>query len=284
MTINPTALPLLPPLNLHTAIAGQGFPILCLHGHPGAGYCMSVFTSMLGQRHWTIAPDLRGYGQSRALQPFAMGQHLIDLDALLDRLHVSRFVALGWSLGGILALELALRHPDRVSGLILVATAARPWGNHPRTGWMDDVLTGLASLVNWVNPGNPWGIETLGKRSLYRYLIQQHTPTAYEFLAREALPAYLQTSAYARDALNQALRSGYNRLPDLEMIQCPSLILAGEGDRHITAASSLETAKRLPNCESQIYPDVAHLFPWEIGDRVQADIQRWLDTHPEITA
>lgn len=244
---------------------------------------MSVFTSRLSLHYQAIAPDLRGYGQSRASQPFEMGQHLIDLDALIERLHLSRFIVLGWSLGGILALELALRHPERVSGLILVATAARPWGSHPKTGWMDDVMTGVASLVNWVTPGNPWGIEALGKRSLYRYLIQQHTPTAYEFLAREAFPAYLQTSAYARNALDRALRSGYNRLPELSKIRCPSLVLAAEGDRHITAASSLETAKHLPLCESHLYPNVAHLFPWEIGDRVQADISAWLQTHPEVT-
>jgi pimeloyl-ACP methyl ester carboxylesterase len=242
---------------------------------------MSVFTSVLSQQFWAIAPDLRGYGKSRASRPFEMAQHLVDLEALLERLHINRFAILGWSLGGILALELALRHPERVSALMLIAAAARPWGNHPPTGWPDEVMTGLASLVNWVNPGGRWGIELLGKRSLYRYLIQQHTPEAYRFLAKEALPAYWQTSAYARRALGRALRSGYNRLPDLARIQCPTLVLAAESDRHITAASSLETAKRLPQCDWRVYPNVAHLFPWEIGDRVQADLVQWIAAHPE---
>ena len=51
------------PLNVY--VRGAGFPILCLHGHPGSGNSMSVFTQHLSGRFQTIAPDLRGYGKSR---------------------------------------------------------------------------------------------------------------------------------------------------------------------------------------------------------------------------
>ncbi|MEO0319864.1 MAG: alpha/beta fold hydrolase, partial [Pseudomonadota bacterium] len=44
---------------------GTGPPLLCLHGHPGTGRCMSVFTDVLSRDFTTIAPDLRGYGRSR---------------------------------------------------------------------------------------------------------------------------------------------------------------------------------------------------------------------------
>ena len=261
-------------LNVHQQ--GSGYPILCLHGHPGSGSSMSVFTRPLGTQFWAIAPDLRGYGNSRTNQPFQMRDHLTDLEALLDRLQVDECLVLGWSLGGILAMELALKLPERVRGLILIATAARPRGNHPPISWEDNLYTGIASLLNRIQPGWQWNIDTFGRRSLYRYLIQQHTPTAYQYLADEALLAYLQTSTAATRALNEALRQGYNRLPDLIKIQCPCLVMAGEADRHITATASRETAERLPNSRWHLYPDVAHLFPWEIPDQVAGDIQIWL--------
>ncbi len=267
---------------LHTLVQGQGFPILCLHGHPGSGDSLSVFTQHLSQRFLTIAPDLRGYGRSRTQATFAMTDHLDDLEALLDRQQVSRCLLLGWSLGGILALELALRQPDRVSGLILVATAARPRSSHPAISWQDNAYTGVASLLNWLSPGWQWNIETFGQRSLYRYLIQQHTPTAYHYFAKEALPAYLQTSGHATRALYVALQQGYNRLADLSRIQCPCLVLAGADDRHITAASSLETAQHLPNAQWHCYPNTAHLFPWEIPDVVRRDIDQWLAHNPDV--
>ncbi len=267
---------------LNVLVQGQGFPILCLHGHPGSGQSMSVFTNHLSKQFKTLAPDLRGYGKSQTSQEFEMIDHLTDLERLLNQHQVERCLILGWSLGGILALEMALRSPDRVSGLILVATSARPWGNHPPISWQDNVLTGIAAILNRLNPGWQWNIETFGQRSLFRYLIQQHTPETYYYLAQEAMPAYLQTSQQATRALFRAIRQGYNRLPDVAQIQCPCLVLAGECDRHITAVSSQETAKTLPNAEWHCYPNTAHLFPWEIPTQVLTEIDQWIYCHPQV--
>lgn len=265
-------------LTLAVEIAGQGEPLLCLHGHPGSAQCMSMFTHHLGDRFRTIAPDLRGYGKSQTNQPFEMEDHLADLEALVDRLQLDRFMILGWSLGGILAIELALRRPRQVKGLILVATAARPRGNHPPISWQDNLYTGIAGVINKIKPGWDWNIETFGKRSLFRHLIQQHKASTYQHLADEAVSAYLNTSTGANRALQnaQVRRVRYDRLSDLAQITSPALMLAGECDRHITAQSSQETADSLTNCQFKLYSNTAHLFPWEISEQVLADIDLWL--------
>lgn len=250
---------------------------MCLHGHPGSGRSLAVFTQPLSAQFQTIAPDLRGYGSSQVSRPFVMTDHLTDLEALLEDQQIDRCLVLGWSLGGILAMELALRFPDRVQGLILVATAARPWGDHPAITLMDNINTGIAGIVNRLRPGWQWNIDTFGKRSLFRYLVQQHTPRTYQYLADAALPAFLQTSSHATRALFSSIQQGYNRLPALSQITAPCLVLAGDCDRHITAAASREMLTVLPNAEYHGYPNTAHLFPWEIPDQVIADIEDWLD-------
>ncbi|HIK21886.1 MAG TPA: alpha/beta hydrolase [Synechococcus sp. M44_DOE_062] len=265
-------------LQLYYRTWGEGIPslpILMLHGHPGNADCMAVFADAVAGMHPCVAPDLRGYGRSQVADPFEMEDHLEDLERLLDCLGWQECLVLGWSLGGILALELALRLPERVKGLVLVASAACPRSNHPPIDFWDQINTGIASLLNWVWPGWEWNIETFGRRSLYRYLMQQQTPTAYR-LAHMALPAYLHTSPQARQALRAALQRGYNREGELHRICIPVLLMAAEQDCHITVSSSLATARALPHCTCIVYPNVAHLFPWEIPDQVGQDLRRWL--------
>ncbi|WP_159790370.1 alpha/beta fold hydrolase [Sodalinema gerasimenkoae] len=270
-------------IDLYTDIRGEGMPILCLHGHPGNSQSLSVFTDALSPHYRTISPDLRGYGRSHTSLPFSMEAHLEDLEALLTRLDLDKFWLLGWSLGGILALELALRHPEQVLGIIGVATAARPRSEHPPVSRAMLAYSALAGISNGVFPGRQWIIDHWGRRSLFRYLVSRQTPAVYRYLAREGISAYLGTTPLARRALSQALRDGYDRRSQLSQLHCPCLWLIGEGDRHITPASSHETARLLPHCDVRVYEETAHLFPWEVPHLVCQDILTWL-THPERQA
>lgn len=266
-------------MKLNTEIKGKGLPILCLHGHPGSAATMSVFTNYLSHQYQTITPDLRGYGKSRYSREFLIKEHLQDLTQLLDQNNINNCLLLGWSLGGIIAMELALAMPQRFKGMILIATAAHPLSNHPQPTWQDLLFTGVGGIVNYFKPGWEWNIETFGKRSLFRYLISNHSPESYNYLAKEGVAAYFQTSKAANNALFTAIGQGYNRLEELHQIDIPCLMLSGESDRHIIAYASQKTAQNLKNCQYINYPQVAHLFPWEIPDQVLADIQRWLENN-----
>lgn len=268
-------------MRLHVEVKGQGYPILCLHGHPGTGRSLSVFTNHLSQSYQTITPDLRGYGKSRAQENYKMEQHLEDLELMLNSLGIENCLVLGWSLGGILGMELALKFPQQIRGLILVATAAYPRSSHPEVTNLELIYSAVAGIFNWIRPGWRWNIETFGKRSLFRYLMHRQTTQGYRYLAIEGTAAYLQTSRYANRALQAALKAHYNRLAELHRITCPCLVLAGSEDRHITPEASFETAQHLPNAHWQCYRDTAHLFPWEIPSQVLQDIETWLDQYQQ---
>jgi pimeloyl-ACP methyl ester carboxylesterase len=276
--------------------------VLCLHGHPGNSEAIQTFVSYFRERDLeTIAPDLRGYGSNQVQTSFTMSAHIDDLWNLLMRDQAdledgksTEYLILGWSLGGILAIELALQNlansldpqiKPRITGLILIATAAKPRSSLPKIAWWEyaNLVTAvilhlaLSQVFSKSSTKPRWHIDLFGKRSLISYLIQQHTETAYDHIATTGAKAYLQTSRYAHRALSQALRQGYDRTQDLAKIQIPCLAIAAEQDRHITAASTAETAHLLPNCEFICYPHTAHLLPWEIGDRLLADIDAWIE-------
>jgi proline iminopeptidase len=111
----------LPPVttDLPATLEGDGPPLLCLHGGPG----MSDYLGILGEETdgWRrITYTQRGLAPSTTDGPFSVAQHVADAVAVLDDLGIQDTVVLGHSWGGFLAAVLAIEHPERVRGLLLV--------------------------------------------------------------------------------------------------------------------------------------------------------------------
>ncbi|MFN8542909.1 MAG: alpha/beta hydrolase [Candidatus Binatia bacterium] len=103
--------------------AGSGTPVLLVHGWT----CNRTFwhrqVQALRDRHTVITVDLRGHGESsRPRAGFTIGAMATDLEALVRTLRVPRIAVVGWSMGGVIAQELARRLGDHVSALALVGT------------------------------------------------------------------------------------------------------------------------------------------------------------------
>jgi pimeloyl-ACP methyl ester carboxylesterase len=95
--------------------------VLAIHGITSSSRTWLATARALGDRAALIAVDLRGRARSSALPgPFGIDVHVRDLLAVLDRFGLQRPVVAGHSLGAYIAARLAVRHPDRVGGLVLV--------------------------------------------------------------------------------------------------------------------------------------------------------------------
>ncbi len=104
-------------------IAGQGPGLLLLHGLGGSHDDWRRQIPEFARHFRVVAPDLRGYGDSERQEPYTIQQHARDAGALLEALGMPRAHVLGLSMGGAIALELALDQPGRVAGLVLANTA-----------------------------------------------------------------------------------------------------------------------------------------------------------------
>ncbi len=103
---------------LHRWGEGGAEPLVCLHGFTGSGATWQSLGLALGERRPVLAPDLPGHGRTRA-EAFTLESASALLVEALGRLGVDRFSLLGYSMGGRLALGLALYHPASVGRLIL---------------------------------------------------------------------------------------------------------------------------------------------------------------------
>lgn len=109
-------------LNLHAEVAGNGPPVVLIHGFTGTGASWRSLVEVLAPDFTTIAVDLVGHGRSGSPstpERYAMRRAVDDLAALLRALGHERAAWLGYSLGGRVALQVAVHRPDVVSALVL---------------------------------------------------------------------------------------------------------------------------------------------------------------------
>jgi pimeloyl-ACP methyl ester carboxylesterase len=105
---------------LHTVIAGDGDPVVLLHGWPVTWYHWRDLIPILARKHTVIAPDLRGLGDSdRPLGAYGKAGLAADIAELTDRLGIGRFALVGHDFGGSVACALAAAHRDMVSQLVI---------------------------------------------------------------------------------------------------------------------------------------------------------------------
>jgi esterase len=107
-------------MELYSRIEGSGFPIIILHGLLGSSDNWRAISKQLSSSYKVFAVDLRNHGQSPHSEIMTYPAMADDVRELLERQRVSKCHVFGHSLGGKVAMQFAIMHPDRVSKLVIV--------------------------------------------------------------------------------------------------------------------------------------------------------------------
>lgn len=119
-------------VEIYYEIHGQGSPLVMLHGGVNPSDFFGAPLAAMAEDHQVIAIHMRGHGlSSDTAAPWSTEQMADDVDALLGELGFERVDVMGWSLGGGVALQTAIRHPDRVGKLIVIGMNVKSSGNYP---------------------------------------------------------------------------------------------------------------------------------------------------------
>src|SRR6202171_2681408 len=119
-------------INLYYETHGAGRPLILLHGGLGSGEMFGPVMPTLAERHQVIAVDLQGHGRTADIdRPIDIGLMADDIAALIEHLALDRPDLVGYSLGGGVALQTAVKYPDKVGRLVAASVNLRPDAIYP---------------------------------------------------------------------------------------------------------------------------------------------------------
>jgi pimeloyl-ACP methyl ester carboxylesterase len=239
--------------------AGAGSrPFVLVHGFTGSRDDWREHIPALSELGRTIAPDQRGHGGSSNTgdeATYNLDQLVDDLEAMLTGLDIDACDLLGHSMGGMAAVRFALAHPERVSSLILMDTAARSVEAVPRA-MMDLAVqlvkaSGMGALTklmregarsdDGIAPSTRRAIEAMGPEIWWARIqakLENMDPAAFESLSRE-------------------LSQQESMLPRLGEIRCPTTVIVGKEDLPFLEPTTELTAG-IPGAVRVDIPDAAH--------------------------
>jgi pimeloyl-ACP methyl ester carboxylesterase len=239
---------------LYWETAGSGDPVLLIHGLGLSGGAWWRTVDALAPKLRVITFDNRGIGRSKALAPAYTTEAMADdAVAVLDELGLASVHVYGLSLGGMVAQQLALRHPRRVRSLVLGAT--QPGGRRAVRA-DDDVLAFFGRRAKMREEEAAWASVAYNYGPRCREL---HVDRIAEDIERRLAQPF-SAQAYRAQLVAASL---HNCLGRLDRIRVPTLIVHGERDRVIPVDNAHLMAERLPDCRLRILEDSGHMYPTE---------------------
>lgn len=240
--------------------SGEGPPLLLLHALGESALDWQWVLPGLARTHRVYAPDLPGFGESaKALDDYSSSFFTRFAAAFLDALEVERAAVAGNSLGGLIALRLALSEPSRVEILGLVDSAGL--GREVNHALRLPTLPGQGELaIAWgKTPAGAAGRTWMRVPLLFARPDRVPPEWSTEQQRITQLPGFLEAVI---SALRAHIDLGGQRevlLDQLHRLQMPTLIIWGESDRIFPKAQAKEAVARLQYGSLELIPDCGHL-------------------------
>jgi pimeloyl-ACP methyl ester carboxylesterase len=259
---------------------GKGEPVFLIHGFGVKKEEWIAQFIPLSEHFRVIRFDNRGAGKSdRPNEPYFMEMFADDAVGLMDYLKIEKAHIIGWSLGGMIAEHVVLRHPNRVMKLILINTMAR-WP--PDKSGLDVYKNSQLekAKLRLENPENAYfnGAKMGFSHGFFKELKANPKKKFYNLWSAEDLIEESQINpSRPQDIINQVNALGHmDVLDELNNIKNKTLILCAEKDRQMPKSINQIVHENIPDSEFIVIKGVGHNSPQEKAPEVNKAIINFL--------
>ncbi len=232
-------------IEMYYATYGAGDPVLLIHGGLGHADIWASQVAELMKTHKVIVADSRGHGRTtRDAQPFGYDLMSSDYLALLDHLKIDKVALVGWSDGGIIGLDIAMSHPERLTKLFA----------HAANVTVEGVAPGVETNKTFAAY-----IERSGKD----YAKLSKTPDQYEAFVGDIVKMWMSQPAWTKEQLSK--------------ITTPTAIVVGDHDEAIKRDHTDYMASAIPGAQLVILPNVSHFAMLQAPDEYTKAVTDFID-------
>jgi len=232
-------------IQMYYAVFGTGDPVLLIHGGLGHADIWASQVATLSKTHKVIVADSRGHGRStRTDEPYGYDLMASDYLALLDYLKVDKTALVGWSDGGIIGIDIALHHPERLTRLFAQAANVTTDGVDP------GVLTNKTFAAY---------IDRCGRD--YKRLSK--TPDQYDAFVAQISHMWESQPAWTKEQLGK--------------ITTPTAIVAGDHDEAIKRQHTEYMASVIPGAKLILLPNASHFAMLQAPDEYSQAVLDFID-------
>jgi len=246
---------------------GQGTPIVFLHPWTTNGYIWYYQVFPFARTNQVIVVDHRGHGRSdKPKSGYSIQEHASDVAAVLDAAKVAKAVLVGNSIGGMIAMQFTLDHPDRVIGNLILSSGTGLGEGMPKEAaeaFAKDFAGTFGALLE-----GAVSAKTKRERPEILEVMKSHATVESNF------PKHVFDASMADP--NGVF--GWNIKSKLSSIHKPTLVIAGEEDNATPVAANKFLADNIPGAKLSVVKDVGHFHQLEKPLEFNAALKEFVST------
>lgn len=271
-------------VELYVHEAGEGRPIVALHGGPGldGSVWFPALDPLVARGYRVVAPDHRANGRSDAGDParWTVPQMADDVEEVIRALGLEDVIVMGWSFGSFVTQSHMVRHGS-AAAYVLMGTVAAP----EALADVDEQLAAFEPATMRQQVTDSWALEATVEtpeeaRRLMHDQMPFHVADPEGPLVAELVAQDMTT--YRPEVLRHFAAGGEYGMVDLReqlsAVDVPTLVLSGAHDRTTPAASAHELVAVLPRCTEVVLQHSAHMLPHEEPQAFLAAVTGFLDS------
>ena len=249
-------------------------PVICVHGYTSSAEAFNALARRISDRFHVIAMDVRGHGESTWSPDgaYRYADQASDLASLVDALGIERFVLIGTSMGGIIAMAYAAQHPQRLRALAINDIGPDPEAGSQRiTGMVGSRPADFASLDAVMEYRRQSSPITAGRP------IEDQRETALGVVRQrpDGRWAWKMDPAYIEQRITRGALARPQLWPTLATMSCPTLVAWGTDSDVLSEAQARRMTAALPKGELVAIPNIGHA-PTLVEPEALAALERLL--------